>query len=225
MANTVTLADLRTRCRERADQEESEFVSATELLSYINASYAELYDILVSKFEDYYTLSTTTTIASGSNTFSLPTDFYKLRGLDYKLSATDWQTVQKFNFSERNSVNRSISRSRSGDKAVEYRIVGSTMHIEPADNAAGTYRIWYTPAYTPLTEETDTVDGVNGWEEYIIIDVAIKMMAKEESSTTHLEREKAAMLNRIESMAQNRDSGAPESISDVEGMYIDSRIF
>lgn len=212
MSNTVTLSQLRTRCRERADMENSEFISDSELNSYINGSFAELYDLLVSKFEDYYTTSTTFTIASG-NTESLPSDFYKLRGVDFKIDANNWITVRKFNFAERNVLNNSLRRV--GNRQLQYRIVGSTLYIEPEDNAPGDYKLWYTPIYTPLSSDSDTVDGVNGWEEYIVIDAAIKMLAKEESSTTGLEREKAAMTRRIEAMAQNRDSGEPESITDT----------
>jgi len=215
MANTVTLATLRTRARERSDMVNSSFVSSAELLQYINASYSELYDLMVGKFEDYYTVSSTETIAQGANTITLPTDFYKMRGLDYQLDANNWVLVSKFNFANRNQLNRSTARSVRGVTALQYRIVGNTIRIEPESAAPGTYRLWYTPIYTPLSAESDTVDGINGWEEYVVIDAAIKMLAKEESSTTHLEKEKAAMLQRIEVMAQSRDSGAPESITDV----------
>lgn len=224
MANTTTLAQLRTRARERSDQENSTFVSSSELLSYINASYQELYDILVGKFEDYYTIKTTVVIASGSSTIPLPSDFYKLRGIDFKLDTNTFVSVGKFNFIERNVLNRSIIRRGAGFRETQYRVIGNSIQIEPEDSADGVYRLWYTPLPTLLSAETDTIDGIQGWEEYVIIDVAIKMMAKEESSTTHLEREKAAMLKRIESMAANRDSGQPESISDTTNTFYDSDV-
>jgi len=212
MANTVTLAQLRTRSSQRADMENSEFVSPEELLSYINASYAELHDILVSKFEDYYTISSLFSIASG-NTSPLPTDFYKLRGVDFKVDANNWISVSKFNFANRNTISRSsVSRS---NKSAQYRVIGDNLMIEPESSAVGDYRIWYTPVYTPLVLETDTVNGLNSFEEYIVIDVAIKMLAKEESSVTHLVKEKEAMGRRIDLMAQNRDSGQPEKITDT----------
>ena len=43
----TTLADLRNRARRRSDMVSSQFVSDTELLDFINASYAELYDLLM----------------------------------------------------------------------------------------------------------------------------------------------------------------------------------
>lgn len=222
MANTVTLAQLRTRCRELSDMENSTFVSDSEILSYINASYAELYDLLVSRNEDYYTTSTNLTISSG-NTVALPTDFYKNRGVDIRLdsSGNSWSAVPKFNFNNRNTRNANVSKLLSGQFNVSYRIVGSDLHITPTDNATGTYRLWYIPVYTPLSADGDTVDGISGWEEYIVVDVAMKMLSKEESSINHLVMMKKGLIDRIEAMAQNRDMDQPETVSDVTDLFHD----
>ena len=214
---TTTLAELKTRARERADQTNSTFISDSELLSYINSSYAELYDILVSRFEDYYTTSVTFSIASG-NSYSLPSDFYKLRGVDYNISGDNYVTLQKFNFHDRNGRNPNTSlfvdRGLYGNK-LRYRVLANELILEPSESAVGNYKLWYIPTYTRLASDSDTVDGINGWEEYIVVDVAIKMLSKEESSTTHLDTEKEALLKRIRDMAQNRDANAPERIADV----------
>lgn len=225
MANTVTLAQLKTRARQHADMENSTFITEPELLDYINGSYAELYDIVVGKFEDYYVVDTPFTITSG-NTEPLPSDFYKLRGLDYKIDANNFIALDKFNFRKRNILNRSTAYSGL-NKYLQYRIIGSNIVIEPEDNAAGEYKIWYTPVVTKLVNDGDLVDGINGYEDYIVIDVAIKMLSKEESSTTHLERQKEALLNRIEVAAQNRDYDQPESITDVDddNEFVIDRIF
>ena len=61
----------------------------------------------------------------------------------------------------------------------------------------------------------NVLDGVNGWEEYVVIDVAMKMMAKEESDTSVLERRKAAIIRRLEAEAANRDMGMPAHVVDV----------
>jgi hypothetical protein len=55
---TVTFAQLKTRARRRADMEGSNFVTPEELGDFVNASCAELHDILVGAFQDY-TLSQT----------------------------------------------------------------------------------------------------------------------------------------------------------------------
>ena len=213
--SSITLSDLKTRARDQADMTDSDFIDDTELTFYLNSSYTELYDLLVSKFEDYYVAAPTSfTISSGASTYSLPSDFYKLRGVDYLLSGTDYVPLQKFNFANRNQNTALHSMYRRVPK-VSYRIVGNTLYIEPAANAPGSYRLWYTPAATLMSSDSDTVNGVNGWEEYIVVDTAIKMLAKEESSTTQLERQRERLLQRIDVMAQNRDYDQPESITDV----------
>jgi hypothetical protein len=96
--------------------------------------------------------------------------------------------------------------------------MGSNLRIEPRDNATGVYQLWYIPIYTPLTSDSDTLNAFisnNGWEEYIVLDVAIKMLNKEESQTSHLVKEKDLLVKRINSMAGDRDVDQPERISDV----------
>jgi hypothetical protein len=61
-----------------------------------------------------------------------------------------------------------------------------------------------------------TADGVSGWLEYVITDAAIKAGQKEESDTTTLQFQKAALIKRIEAAAENRDAGSPATIADVQ---------
>lgn len=219
MANTVTLADIKTQARQRADMENSEFISDSELLSYINSSYAELYDLIVSRFEDYYVESTELTITSGNSTITLPSDFYKLKGLDRKYgSSTEYCTVERFDWKSRNQRNSSVARSSLGVSNTSYRIVKDEIRILPEADAPGTYRLWYIPTFTRLSDDADTVDGVNGWEEYIVIDAAIKMMQKEESDVSVLAAQKNMIVKRVEDMAQQRDADMPETISDVQSL-------
>jgi len=215
MSNPVTLAQLRTRIRERCDMEHSDFISDSELLTYINQSYGELYEIIVSRFSDYFTEDTAETIATGSSVITLPTDFFKLKGVDKSLGGGDYQTLTQFRFNERNSRNRNYRRLSQYPLGLQYRIVGNEIRIEPKDSAPGDYRLWYTPMFTKLVDETDTIEDYNGWSEYVVIDASIKCLAKEESSTTHLMSEKKAILERIEEMASDRDIGEPDRISDT----------
>lgn len=216
----VTLSELKTRVRRRADMERSQFVSEAELTEYISSSYKELYDLLVATFEDYYTLDPVEfTLTQGQYTYDLPSDFYKLRGVDGKLhassSTTDYQTLYPFNFNERNRRNREFNRALFGIVSLTYRIVNNKLYIYPQEAAAGQYRIWYVQRASDLVNDTDTVDGVNGWEEYIVIDAAIKMLGKEESDTTVLKDEKERIKQRIIDMAAERDAGSSERITDV----------
>ena len=202
--------------------EGSDFISDSELNNFINMSYAELYDLLVSRFEDYFTITSTETVTAGNNSFAVPSDFYKLRGVDRQIGgSSDFYALLKFNFSERNWRNRRLNRTLFGQSNINYRLVGNNVELIPEDHAAGTYKLWYVPTFTALSSDSDTVDGVNGWEEFIIVDACIKCLEKEESSTNTFERQKAKLERRIEEMASLRDIDQPERITDVQASYLD----
>jgi len=215
----TTLTQFRTRVRERANMEGSQFVTDTELTGYINSSASELYDLLVSRFADYYLSDTAVTVTTGSS-IPLPVNFYKLRGLDLDLGGGDYQTLRQFNFNERNKATDDLRVLQRGVSQLRYRVQGNTISLTPADQATNRYRIWFVPLMPLLVANADSFDGVNGWEEYVVVDAAIKCLQKEESSTTDLERQKGALIKRIEAMAADRDAGEPQRLTGPSA-YID----
>lgn len=223
----VTLASLRDQTRQRADMENSGFVSDTELNVYLNNSAWELYDLVVSRFEDQfiYTDSITglpptyTITNTDQNWFTLPTNFYKLRGVDRNQdqSSDNWFTLRKWNFAERNNFISRGLRSAWGISSVCYRILGNKVQILPQGDSAGTYRLWYVPKMTEMSASVDLDPTIEMWSEYVVVDSAIKCLIKEESDTTMLMAVKQGLLQRIEAMATNRDAGEPERIANVRG--------
>lgn len=215
---SVALSVLRSRVRQRADMENSAFVSDSELDQYINSSAQELYDIFVQADEDYNTLYTDLTISSG-NTVSLPSTFYKLRGVDRKYGDL-YIPIRRMQFRDRGR--RSWNNRQY---SVRYKLIAKTLHIYPEEHAVGTYRLWYVPEFTELVAITDTLDGMNGFEEYVVVDAAIKCLVKEESSTRELDKAKQALLGRIASMAEERDYAEPKMIADVSDFgYYDEEV-
>lgn len=65
--------------------------------------------------------------------------------------------------------------------------------------------------------DSTTVDGVSGWEEYIVLDAALKAMGKEESDVSLLAQQKNAMHQRLMDMASNRDAANPATVGDTQG--------
>jgi hypothetical protein len=185
----VTLADLKNQARERSDNLYSSYFTEEELNKMVNASAQELYDILVGVYEDYYFIEFPFSIIGGQDEYVLPTDFYKLRGLDEAVSPTYRITVKPFQWLERN------------------------YYIQPV-NAHDLF-LYYIPKMTLLVNDNDTFDGINGYEQYIITDVARKMMIKEESDPSAFMAELAQIKNRIETMGQNRNAGDSDRIQDI----------
>lgn len=215
MADTLTLIQLRTRVRERADMVGSTFVSDTELNGYINSSYQELYDKLVEAVQDYNITQFDFTIASG-NTQAVPAAFYKVRGID-DLSSVPSKTVRKFNFNERNDyAYPPVTVSPSSEFSdVTYRLIGNNLLFLPAELAPRSYKLWYVPVPTALSGDSDTADGIQGWNEYVVVDAAIKCLIKEESDVGELLRAKKGLNDRIDNMKHDRDQSQPEKVARV----------
>ena len=223
MARNVTLGDIKERARVRADMVNSGFVSDQELREFINSSIAELWDLLVSSYgEDYLTESFPFTINTSQDEYDLPGDFYKAQGVDLNIGPNNAISIKKFNFSERNRYDGAYYNwGLDGGVRVRYRIVKDKIKFTPIPIGNYTVNLWYIPCAPVLLRNNETLDGVNGFEEYVIIDVARKMLMKEESDTSMMELEKANMKKRIEDMAQDRDAGLGESVQDVQNMNYD----
>lgn len=85
-----------------------------------------------------------------------------------------------------------------------------------AENARDGTAIDITDAGTGAQTLLSMFDGVNGWEELVVLNAAIRMSSKEESSTTDMRRERDRIFDRIKLLVENRDQGEPETIQDVQ---------
>lgn len=218
----MTLGQLRLAAQQRADRVNSNFVTLPEWNSYITQSAFELYDLLVSAYGDEYFATNTTFVTTGlTGTYPLPADFYKTTGVDLGLASSTnaWVTLKQFNFIDRNNyAYPQVTASYVAGYLPRYRIVGNNIIFENIPSAGQTVRIWYVPRMTQPLLDTDMIDGISGWTEYVLCDAAIKALQKEEADVTVLAMQKQALLTRIETMSQNRDIGAPQTISNTRGV-------
>lgn len=204
--------------------ENSGFILDPELIDYINESVSDLYDILIQKYgEDYYTNPIPFAIAvnGNDNQYNLPDDFYKIRGVDLNLGTNQAISIKQFAFAERNRFrnNYIFSWDQEGVSRARYRIIGRKIWFLPRPDGSADVDIWYIPHAPVLVADVDEFDAINGWEEYIIVDTAIKMLAKEESDTKDLTARKLFLIDRIETAANNRDAANPMKVSDVIASY------
>jgi hypothetical protein len=64
--------------------------------------------------------------------------------------------------------------------------------------------------------DSTTIDGVSGWEEYIVVDAALKAMGKEEDDVSLPAQQKLFLKQRLIDMAANRDVGSGGTVADVQ---------
>lgn len=213
----TTLGAMRNTIRQRADLVNSTFITDPELNGWINSSAQELYDLLVQKYGDeYYVAAASTLVTTGlTDKFPLPSDHYKLLGVEWQ-NSSQWVEMPRFNFADRN-------RGGAGRRTnLRYRVMGNNIWIRDGytvPSSGQTVRLWYVPRLSLLVNDSDALDGVSGWDEYVVTDCVIKCRAKGEEDPSIELALKAALTKRIEDAAENRDAGAPQTVTDVRGDY------
>jgi hypothetical protein len=206
----VTLAQLITRIRQRTDTENSEFITDAELTQLINTSYKELYGLLV-RASLHRAETTYAVVTDGSASYTLPTDFFGLIGV-YRTYSQDKVPLERF-------PDKFRPGERTGD-ATMYRVVGSAVVLYPKPSS-GTYDLVYIPVPGELVSAADELDGVLGWEEFVVLDAAINVLEKEGSNTTTLERKRAMILQRISDEAQMVEFTETPRIQNVRAPWRD----
>lgn len=219
-----TVADIITDVRNRTDTAQSQFITDTELLSYINSAAGELYDILTSTSEDYQVSSADVTLASsdilaGTNFIPLPSGTTKLRGLDRLFGGT-WLTCYRHEMASRNAWSWPSYNPPIGYITTWYRIQGSNIYLVPPQTAAGQYRIWYVPDYVALLigDSLPSYMATSSWYEFIIAAVCSKVLQKQDLDNSSFEVQKQQQQARIIDAAVPRDTGGVRRAVDTRSM-------
>lgn len=223
---SITLAELKLQARQRADMENSTFISEPEIRSYINNSIAELYDLMCEAYgaEYYIAEPVEISVTSGTAAYDLPDGtlyssapaFYELKGVDIKLDNQDYVNVPRFNWNDRNRDASFTVFDLLGTTNIRYRIMGDKIRLSPVPDVNATLRVWYVPLPTQLVDEDDELQDFNAYSEYVIVDTAIKMLQKEESdeAVATLMAQKVALAQRIRDKAAQRDASEADTITD-----------
>jgi hypothetical protein len=202
----------------------------------------ELYDILMTSYEDYFAQSYVTIQTNGTTAnYPLPDGatnylggsytgtsgspapaFYKLAGMDLNVNTSTLTpsrvSMLRFNFIKRNQyVYPNSTSTIYGDYNMRYRIMGNNINIIPTPAGNQTLIAWYSPRLPGLLKDTDlTTIGVSGWLDYVIVRAAKYALDKEEGTdTSKLDTEILFLKTRIEQASSNRDVGIADTISET----------
>lgn len=237
----MSLYELRLRSQQTADRVNGNFVTVTEWNAFIRLAMYELYDILITSYEDYFASSYVYINTNGTTqNYPIPdgvTNFiggtypnagsgspspalYKIAGLDLGINTSNnaWVTLLKFDFIERNKyVYPNSTSTIYGVYNMRYRLMGNNINIIPTPAGNQQIRLWYSPKLSALLADTDcTTIGWSGWLRYVIARSAKYALDKEEGTDTGKLSEEISFLKvRIEQAASNRDAGVPDTISET----------
>jgi hypothetical protein len=238
----MSLFELRLRSQQTADRVNSSFVGQAEWNAFIRLAMYELYDILMTSYEEYFSQSMAFIATDGQTAnYPLPNGvsnylggtfggtsgtpapaFYKLAGMDLNVNTSTITpsrvSLLRFDFIKRNQyVYPNSTSTIYGAYNMRYRIMGDNINIIPTPAAGQNLVIWYSPRLAALLADTDiTTLGVSGWLRYVIVRAAKYALDKEEGTdTSKLDSEILFLKTRIEQASSNRDAGIPDTISET----------
>lgn len=204
-----------------ADMRNSQFIdqsglAGTELLRYANMAYKDLYQQVMLAKEFYFTTITTFQVIGGTASYPLPSDFYKLDGVDLALDDSGrFLTLTPFMFKERNKFRSGLALSVAPyGQVFKYMLVGNNIQFIPLPSQSNTIQLWYTPEPVVISSFSDTLSLPIGSDEYMSLYMACAMLAKEESDTSQLNAKRLEVLDQLKNSLKDRDQGSASYIID-----------
>ena len=222
MAYTVSLDTLSQRVLQRANlQGAARFIDRAELADYINGSISEWVDeVRGTTWNGTYNRSTQTiATVNGTQTYALAAGFLSLISVDVAISGGVVVSARSYQEEERNVFRNLPTLAGWGiAQPIYYQLQGSNISFIPIPSGVFSVAVNYAPTAPTLVAGTDTLDSINGWEEFIVLDAAIKCVIKAGQNDTvalltgRLETQRA----RIRSLAPRRDQQFAERVHVIE---------
>lgn len=222
MAYTVSLATLSERTLQRANLEgRSAFIKPFELTDLVNGSIAEWVDeVRGTTWNGTYSRAPhIITTAINTQVYPLPGDFVALLSVDVSVSAGTVVAARSYQEEERNAYrNYPLLGGWSTSSPIFYQVQGTNISFIPIPQGAYSVTVNYVPTAPVLSDPDDTIDSINGWEEFIVLDAAIKCLIKagEAETIPILSQRLEKQRERIRSLAPRRDMQGAERVHVVQ---------
>lgn len=239
MARLRQLSDLRTDTLKLADLENAaggNRFGVSEVNEYVNKGIAHVYREMITVMDRPFFQKDWAFRTTGSNTntttgtqlvYPLPPDFLQMLSVLWATSSSGpWEALDPYEESERHML---INSGYLGAQwPVAYGIVGGvgavtqgtvpvgySIEILPQPPLNSVVQIRYVPTCPRLVNDTDTLDGILGFEDAACTWAAILMRRKDDLDTADLERDFGRHVMAIRSVAKRRDRSRPPRVSIV----------
>lgn len=205
----MLVADLIDTVRQLTDNENTQFVTDTEILKYLNTANTDLYNTVVKQEEDYFIIYEN--ISINAEYINLPATCYKLCGIDIYHDG-DTISLKKIKMADRNRYKNYSNRIAITD--YKYIIQGNKLRILPAPTTSYSGVIYYIPYPVDLTIDGTFDLPLSMWEEYLTHYAAVKILDKDEQSSTNFRNDLKDIKQQVLEQVMNRDQNEAIQITD-----------
>ncbi len=241
----VTLGDLVLRARQRADQVNSAFKDDSDLRRVLLTAAARLRQRIHTGGQEFERLSAEMDTIPGQWLYEMPADFSRLMALmanegevqqaglialppagtwsPASSDATGWVPLWPFELAELPML---LNEPHGDAHNVRYRLRGQhetregavflrQIELRPTPRVAFTLRLEYLPLTSSVNSDSTLVEGLDGYEEIVVLEGAIYLLESEESDARHLHRQLERHERMLDEMSAGHDMHRPERVVDV----------
>jgi hypothetical protein len=228
MATPVSLGTLMLRARRRADLENTGgangFLPDDEVIDLVNTSIAAWWDLVrMTTFmgqiaRSAWPITTTSNVSVyplAPDTASVISVDANVNGAILSINACPYQEEQRNLFKTMPFIGWSVGALQS----LWYQLQGTNINFLPTPPSQTSFTVNYVPTAPVLADpENDYLNSINGWEEWIVIKTAQKMLIKDGQTdmVAALMPFLAEERERILACAAQMDMNASEGVHETE---------
>lgn len=215
MATLRTRAQLRSGARALADAENDRNVGDTLLNGWIDDAIRELWRAKVDVDPDTYAIRTAIATTSGTQSYSLPSDFMQIRRVDRVTGTNTYDMIVE----APPLLELDFNNTNSGE-ALQYRVMGGGALGLPLlwllpDPGTASYAVWYAQSPQPLAADGTNLDCTHGEDRYVQSAVAARIAKRQDRDPIPHLTEQAEALASMKTSIAKRSSGRPKRITDT----------
>jgi hypothetical protein len=208
MARNVSRETLRARIRQATNTEVDGDITVAYLNDLIDQESSELHAIIVQLDPDFFE-KTQTFSGVGLDCQPLPSDWYKSKDVEYEASTDHWVPLRWIQYRER------LTYQGATGPAVACRRAAGKLYLYPTPTS-GNYRHIYTPTAPTFSDDEETIDGLNGFDDLLVWKCSIRVKMRKEEDAAPFEARYNEMLARVTALASGPEQYENAVIQDVE---------
>jgi hypothetical protein len=205
MALSRTFAEIKRSIRLRGGWVNSARVTEELLGDIVNEALTELWDTIVGKWADYYTVNTIQLATIGNQQIFAAVNWYKVRKLERDRSGAaatgEWEKVQPTSL-DGEHLYRDALRYR-------YYLRDSKIWLTPTPTVADRLRLHYITPAPLFATDSDSFDGINGYESILVQKGKLAVESELKLDTANSLRRVMELEARIRTAADAQDASEP----------------
>lgn len=209
-------------------QRQTRTVTDADIAEYLQSAYDEFAEMISSVPQGW--LRDSRSFTTTANTVAYPirniaSNFFRLINCYVYFNAgstTDMMVTRPF--MQKEVSNFFPSSAWLTQQPIFHRMMGSELWLEPPPPGSISVTVNYIPrleTLDPDSPDASKLDAINGWDNFIVWSAVADVRASLELDPSYAQQSMQSARARITAMADRRDEGGAESVSDVVGNWVD----